>query len=272
MKKMPIRLLISDVDGTLVTPEKMLTLATLDAVRELRAHDILFTITSSRPPVGLRMLIEPLGIALPMGPFNGSSIVNPDLTVDEQHTIPKAVAMESLALFAHHGIDAWIFTNRQWIIHRDDGQYVPRERQTIRADPLIVTCDEPYIGEACKVVGVSADFSLLAECEAELQNKLGTEAHVARSQAYYLDVTPPRYDKGTFVTAMSQRLGIPTDAIATIGDMSNDLPMFRSAGMSFAMGNASESVKAQATHVTASNIDDGFAKAVATVLKSNGEA
>lgn len=267
-----IKLLISDVDGTLVTPDKKLTPATLEAVRELRARGILFTIASSRPAVGLRMLSEPLSITLPMGPFNGSSIVNPDLTVDEQHTIPRMAVMESLALFTRRDIDAWIFTNQHWVIHRDDGRYVPHEQQTIQADPLIVDREEPYAGAACKVVGVSADFSLLAECETELQALLGTKAHVARSQDYYLDVTPPGYDKGSFVAAMSKRLDIPPQAIATIGDMSNDLPMFRAAGISFAMGNASDSVKAQATHVTASNDDDGFAKAVTTILKSNSEA
>lgn len=266
-----IKLLISDVDGTLVTPDKKLSPATLEAVRELHARGILFTITSSRPPVGLRMLSEPLGITLPMGPFNGSSIINPDLSVEEQHTIPEKAVMESLALFARRGIDAWIFTNTHWVIHRNDGRYVPHEQQTILADPLIVDRDAPYVGEACKVVGVSGDFHLLAQCETELQALLGVQAHVARSQDYYLDVTSPGYDKGSFVTAMSRRLGIPLQAIATIGDMANDLPMFREAGMSFAMGNASDVVKARATHITASNAEDGFVKAVAAILKSNHE-
>lgn len=267
-----IRLVISDVDGTLVTPDKKLTPATLKAVRELHARNILFTITSSRPPIGLRMLSVPLGITLPMGPFNGSSVVNPDLSVDEQHLIPKHAVLASLALFARHGIDAWIFTNKYWLVQRYDGQYVPHEQQTIEASPLIADLDGPCVSEACKVVGVSSDFALLARCEAELQGLLGKEAHVARSQDYYLDVTPPGYDKGTFVTMMSKRLNIPPRAIAAIGDMANDLPMFRASGMSFAMGNASDTVKSQATHVTASNTEDGLAEAITEILRSNDEA
>jgi Cof subfamily protein (haloacid dehalogenase superfamily) len=268
----PIRLLISDVDGTLVTPDKKLTSATLDAVSELRAKGILFTITSSRPPIGLRMLFKPLGLTLPMGPFNGSSIVNPDLTVDEQHFIPKSAVIRSLALFALRGIDAWIFTNDHWIIYRDDCRYVPIEQQTIQAYPTVVDNYDTYLDEVCKLVGVSGDFLLLARCEAELKESLGSKAHVARSQDYYLDVTSPSYDKGTFIAAMSKQLGIPPLAIAVMGDMSNDLPMFRAAGMSFAMGNASDAVKAQAKYVTASNADDGFAKAVSSILISNEEA
>ena len=102
-----------------------------------------------------------------------------------------------------------------------------------------------------------------------MQETLGGRATAVRSQSYYLDVTPPGRDKGTFVQAMAKRLGIPTDAVATIGDMENDLAMFRTSGLSFAMGNAADDIKKMATHVTASNEDEGFAKAIETILKSN---
>jgi hydroxymethylpyrimidine pyrophosphatase-like HAD family hydrolase len=105
-----------------------------------------------------------------------------------------------------------------------------------------------------------------------MQQALGTQATAVRSQSYYLDVTPPGCDKGTFVQAMAKRLGISSDAVATIGDMQNDLAMFRVSGMSIAMGNATDDVKKLATHVTASNEDEGFAKAVDMILKSNEAA
>lgn len=266
----PIKLLISDVDGTLVTKDKRLTPASIDAVRELRARGIEFSVTSSRPPFGMRMLREPLKLDLPMGAFNGSSIVRPDLSVEEQQVIPRDAVTTSLALFARHGVDVWLFTNEHWIIHCDDGQYVAHEQRTIDTPPLLVTDDAPYLDKICKIVGVSADFDLLARCEPELQAALASEAHAARSQNYYLDVTPPGHDKGTFVKAMAKRLNIPLQAIATIGDMTNDVPMFQVSGISFAMGNAADAIKAQAVHVTASNEDDGFAKAVATILTLNG--
>ena len=68
---------------------------------------------------------------------------------------------------------------------------------------------------------------------------------------------------------MAKRLGISTDAVATIGDMQNDLAMFRNSGMSIAMGNATDDVKKAATHVTASNEDEGFAAAIDMILKYN---
>ena len=102
-----------------------------------------------------------------------------------------------------------------------------------------------------------------------MQEAVGNEATAVRSQTYYLDITPPGHDKGTFVETIARRLGISTDAVATIGDMQNDLPMFRASALSFAMGNATDDVKRQATHVTASNEEDGFAKAIDVILQGN---
>jgi Cof subfamily protein (haloacid dehalogenase superfamily) len=264
-----IALVVSDVDGTLVTRDKTLTDAAKAAVRRLRDAGIGFTITSSRPTVGMRFLIEPLGITLPVGAFNGSSIVDPQLKPIEQHLIPATVAQRSLDVLNEFGVDIWLFTNDLWLTRNPDGEYVPHEKRAIRADPTIVADFSPYLSAACKIVGASSDAALLQRCELAMQQAVGKEATAVRSQSYYLDVTPPGCDKGTFVQAMAKRLAISTDAVATIGDMQNDLAMFRKSGLSFAMGNATDDVKKVATHVTASNEDEGFAGAIEMILKNN---
>jgi Cof subfamily protein (haloacid dehalogenase superfamily) len=264
-----IALVVSDVDGTLVTHDKRLTDGARRAVQRLHDAAIGFTITSSRPPVGMRFLIEPLGITLPIGPFNGSSIVDPQLKPIEQHLIPAVAARRSLDVLGEFGVNAWLFTNDQWFIRRDDGKYVPHERNTIQFDPTIVDDFEPYLATACKIVGASADAALLERCESAMQKALGTQASAIRSQSYYLDVTPPGQDKGTFVEAMARRLKISTGAIATIGDMQNDLAMFSKSGLSVAMGNATDDVKKQASHVTGCNEEEGFAGAIDFILNSN---
>jgi Cof subfamily protein (haloacid dehalogenase superfamily) len=264
-----IDLVVSDVDGTLLTKDKTLTDGARRAVRRLHQAGIGFTITSSRPTIGMGFLIEPLQITLPVGPFNGSSIVDPQLKPVEQHLIPAAAAQTSLDLFNEFGVDIWLFTNEKWLTRRTDGEYVPHEKLAIRADPTIVADFTPYLALACKIVGASPDAALLQRCEAAMQQALGTQATAVRSQSYYLDVTPPGFDKGTFVQAMAARQGVSTDAVATIGDMQNDLAMFAKSGMSIAMGNATEDVKKRATHVTTSNEDEGFAGAIDLVLKNN---
>ena len=267
-----IDLVVSDVDGTLLTKDKTLTDGARDAVRRLHEAGIGFTITSSRPTIGMRFLIEPLAITLPIGAFNGSSIVDPQLKPIEQHLIPAAAVERSLAVLNEFGVDIWLFTNEKWLTCNGDGPYVPHEKRAIRADPTIVPDFAPYLAAACKIVGSSADPVLLQACEAAILKAVGAEATAVRSQSYYLDVTPPCCDKGTFVQAMAKRLSISTDAIATIGDMQNDLAMFRKSGLSIAMGNATDDVKKIATQVTASNEDEGFAKAIEMILRENKKA
>ncbi|MDB5655615.1 MAG: Cof protein [Tardiphaga sp.] len=264
-----IALVVSDVDGTMVTKDKVLTDKARAAVQKLHDAGIGFTITSSRPPVGMRFLIEPLGITLPIGPFNGSSMVDDQLKPISQHLIPQPAAQRAIELLDQYGIDIWLFTNDEWLIKRDDGKYVPHEQNTIQHDPVIVDDFTPYLTKACKIVGASADFPLVERCETAMQQALGDSAVAVRSQDYYLDITPPGQNKGTFVKAMAQRLNISLAAIATIGDMQNDLPMFMVAGMSVAMGNATDQVKALASDVTTSNEDEGFAGAVELILRRN---
>jgi Cof subfamily protein (haloacid dehalogenase superfamily) len=265
-----IALVVSDVDGTLLTKEKVLTDRTKAAVQKLHQAGIGFTITSSRPAIGMHFLVEPLEITLPVGPFNGSSIVAPDTTPIEQHLLPASATQRSLEMLADFGIDIWLFTNEQWLTRNPHGEYVPREKLAIKADPTVIDDFTPYATRACKVVGSTSDPELLIRCEQAMQHELGSQATAIRSQTYYLDVTPPGHNKGTFVQAMAKRLGIATEAVATIGDMQNDVAMFKVSGTSFAMGNASDDVKSHAKRRTASNEEDGFALAMETILKENG--
>jgi Cof subfamily protein (haloacid dehalogenase superfamily) len=265
-----IALVVSDVDGTLLTKDKILTDAAKTAVQRLSDAGIGFTIVSSRPTIGMQFLIAPLAIKLPIGAFNGSSIVDPQLNPVEQHLIPESAVTRSLEILNQFGVDIWLFTNDKWLTRSGDGEYVSHEQRTIKHDPTIVSDFTPFLARACKIVGASPDPDLLARCEAAVQKALGAQALAVRSQTYYLDITPPGSDKGTFVQAMAKRLGISTDAVTTIGDMQNDLAMFRVSGRSFAMGNATDDVKSRATHVTTSNEDDGFAKAMDVILQENG--
>ena len=264
-----IALVVSDVDGTLLTKDKTLTDDAKRAVRRLHEAGIGFTITSSRPTIGMRFLIEPLQITLPVGAFNGSGIVDPELKPIERHLIPPLAVERSLKVLNEFGIDIWLFTNDLWLTRHPDADYVPHEKRAIRADPTIVADFTPYLSSACKIVGSTSDAGLLQRCEAAIQQALGAEATAVRSQSYYLDITPPGCDKGTFVQWIAKRLDISTDAVATIGDMQNDLAMFKKSGLSIAMGNATDDVKKVATHVTASNEDEGFAKAMEVILSWN---
>ncbi len=259
-----IRLVLADVDGTLVTNDKILTEAAKAAARELHHAGITLAITSGRPPRGMSMLIEPLALHGAIAGFNGGVLVNPDLSVIESHTLDPATARQALQLILDQGLDAWVYTGKEWLIRDQGAPHVAREAWTVKFDARVVSSfTDADLAQAVKIVGVSDDLALVAACEkAGDKNALGDRASAARSQPYYLDVTHPQANKGAVVATLSRLLNIPTAQIATIGDMPNDALMFRKSGFSIAMGNASDAVKAQARAVTDSNENEGFAKAM----------
>ena len=126
----------------------------------------------------------------------------------------------------------------------------------------MVASFEGVLTGVVKIVGVSEDHDKVAACEAELQNAFGTQVSAGRSQPYYLDVTHPTANKGTVIDRLARYLKIPPGAIATIGDQATDVLMFQRSGLSVAMGNASADVQRQATHVSTSSEEEGFANAV----------
>ena len=257
-----MRLVIADVDGTLVTPDKVLTPRAIKAVSDLHAAKVRFTITSGRPPKGMTMIIDPLRISEPVAAFNGGVVVNPDLTVVSSHLLEPKVAADVIRLIDKHGLDAWLYSENEWYVRDAAAPHVAREQWTVRFPPVVVKNYSGHLERVAKIVGVSDDLPVVARCESDLQTWGAGRISAERSQPYYLDVTNPKANKGEVVLFMSRILDIAPEQIATIGDMPNDVLMFKKSGMSIAMGNASEDVKKAAAFVTGSNEEDGFAGAM----------
>jgi hypothetical protein len=258
-----IRLVLADVDGTLVTGEKILTDETIAAVQDLHEAGIAFAITSGRPPRGMEMFIKPLDLHTPIAGFNGGVIVNPDMSVVETRLLSEEAARAAIDIMTDQDLDVWVYTADEWLVRDAAAPHVAREAWTVKFEPkVIASFTETHLANAVKIVGVSDNHDAVENAERMAQRDLGERAAAARSQPYYLDVTHPNANKGGVVDRLSAMLGLERDNIATIGDMPNDVVMFQRSGLSIAMGNASDAVKAKATCVTDSNEQQGFAAAM----------
>jgi Cof subfamily protein (haloacid dehalogenase superfamily) len=257
-----IRLLLSDVDGTLVTMQKELTARSIEAVHALHDAGIHFAVTSGRPPRGMEMLVEPLSIRTPLAAFNGGLVVEPEMSVLEERVVPDEVVPTTIALLESFGLSIWVYQGAEWYVRDADGPHVAREAHTVQFEPTTVSDFDGIETGVAKIVGVSDDFDAVAAAEAAAHERLGEHVAASRSQPYYLDVTHPEANKGAVVRFLSTRYGIPPEEIATIGDMPNDVLMFAHSGLSIAMGNADREVQRAARQVTTTNDDDGFANAV----------
>ena len=172
MSQPEIRLLLADVDGTLVTDDKVLTDAAKAVVCDLGRAGIAFAITSSRPPRGLRMLVEPLTLKMPLAGLNGGVLVNPET---------------------------------DWLVRNLAGPHVAREAWILQFSPTVVAAfTDAHLAQAVKIVGVSENSDLVAACEGHARTVLGGTVSAARSNPYLLDITNPKANKGAVVLTLSR--------------------------------------------------------------------
>jgi Cof subfamily protein (haloacid dehalogenase superfamily) len=265
-----IRLVLSDVDGTLVRSDKSLSERSIAAVAELHAAGIRFAVTSGRPPRGMSMLVEPLDLESPIAAFNGGLIVEPDLSVVEDRVVAPDRVARTIAVLESFELDVWVYRGADWLVVDPDGPHVAHEAATVGFEPTVVESFDGVESGVAKIVGVSDDHDAVAGAEQRAHAELGDHVSASRSQPYYLDVTHPQANKGAVAQFLSRRYGLDPEEVATIGDMPNDVLMFAHSGLSIAMGNADREVQRAARRVTTSNDEDGFANAVERFILREG--
>ena len=250
------------MDGTLVTQDKVLTPAAIDAVHALHDAGVLFAITSGRPPRGMEMLIDPLDLRTPISAFNGGIVVDRDMHTLEQKAIPKDLVGPVIDLMKSYKLDVWLYRGADWYVTDPKGPHVDREAWTVKFDPTVVGDYTSLTDDVAKLVGVSDDHDAIQKASEAAHDKFGDHVTAAALPALLPRRHAPRRQQGIRRPLPRQALRPRGVEIATMGDMPNDILMFAHSGLSIAMGNADPQVKKAARRVTASNEDDGFAKAV----------
>jgi beta-phosphoglucomutase family hydrolase len=257
-----IRLLVAQADAV-TTNSGRADEGARRAVARLRRAGVLFAMTTRRPPRAIESLAQDLGVATPVAALGGALFFDAKRReLVEERTLPLAVATEALEIIRTFGLEPWVYRGFDWFVARADTTQVAVERTRAAFDPVVLD-DLPSVLEgAVKLVGVGDGAARVAECEAELQRRLGLHVVAARTTAYAIDVTHPDANGATVVRTFARLLRVPANEIAAIGRTPEDVLLFGAAGTGIAMGDASVEVKRAARHVTSSSEQDGFAHAV----------
>lgn len=255
-------MVVSDVDGTLLDPDKNLTPGAPAAVQRLKQAGIRFTIVSARPPRLTRQLMRDLDVTEPSACFNGALLINSESDILRQLPMARGDAQTVADHICKSKLDLWVYSGTDWYVSKPSGPHVQHQEELMQCKAAPLHTYDMSQFHALKLVGVSDDYDAVKRAESELDNLHGIAISATRSSNYYLDVTHADANKGAVILTLSKMLDIPAERIATIGDMQTDALMFRQSGVSIAMGNATDDVKAQAIYVTKSNTEDGFAYAM----------
>jgi HAD superfamily hydrolase (TIGR01484 family) len=176
-----IKLVLADVDGTLVTHEKVLTPRAIASVQALAGAGVAFAITSGRPPRGMQMFVEPLKLTNPLAAFNGGRFVRPDLSLVEQHVLSRGTVEPILAMIKAHQLDAWIYRGNDWFVRERHTPHFDREEWTVKFPPTVVPDFAAQMDEVVKIVGISDDLDAVARCEGDILRQFSPDVHCKKT-------------------------------------------------------------------------------------------
>ncbi len=268
---MKYKLLVLDVDGTLLNDAKEISKRTLAALLKVQQMGIRVVLASGRPTYGLM----PLAKALELGnyggfilSYNGGQIIN---AKNGELLFERRINPEMLPYLEKKARknDFAIFTYHEDMIVTDHPTNEHILQEAALNNMRVVEETEFSIGvdfAPCKCMLVSDDEKALVRLEEHWRRRLNGALDVFRSEPYFLEVVPCSIDKANTLGVLLEKLEISRDEVVAMGDGVCDVTMIQLAGLGVAMGNAQDSVKACADMVTASNEEDGVAVAVEKVI------
>lgn len=259
-KPPPIALVISDIDGTLITSNHEVTDATKAAAAKLYERGIELSLASSRPPRSIVPLADALKLQGPFAAFNGALVVKRNGEVLARSIISPATIASVKAIADKFGIGVWLYDDVDWWAQWRDA-FVDREEHTSGFSARIDGYDERITREANKLTVVGKP-ELVAQAEQRVLSELADKVSASKSKPRFLDVTSYGIHKGTVVVRLAELLNIATERVAVIGDGPNDVEMFKQAGVSIAMGQGVDEVREAASYLTTSNDDEGWARGI----------
>ncbi len=255
-----IALVISDIDGTLITSNHEVTAATRATAARLYENGINLALSSSRPPRSIRPLAAALNLHSPFAAFNGALIVNAEGEVAARSQIEPEIMARIRAIAEAHDINVWIYDENDWYARVRDA-FVEREEHTAGFDANLADYERAAATPAAKLTVVGKP-EFVAIAEREVLAEFPRQVSASKSKPRFLDVTAFGMHKGAVVTRLAQTYGVEQSQIAVIGDGPNDIEMFRQAGLSIAMGQAVDEVRNFAKVATTSNDDEGWSRGI----------
>jgi Cof subfamily protein (haloacid dehalogenase superfamily) len=264
------QLVVSDIDGTLITSNHELSPATKQTAARLQDAGIKLSLCSSRPPRSIRPLAEDLGLRSPFASFNGALITRANGEVVARSVIPASTIRRVKEIADAFELGVWLYDEADWWAPWRDS-FVDREEHTSGFSPLIEAYDQ-RLARDCNKLTVVGKPEFVAQAQQRVWSELESLVSASCSKPRFLDVTARGVHKGSVILRLADIFKISPSRVAVIGDGPNDVEMFRQAGISIAMGQAVDEVQRAATFVTSSNDDDGWSTGLERYVLSNIQA
>ncbi|WP_024782988.1 fructose-phosphate phosphohydrolase SppA [Streptococcus mutans] len=264
-----IKLILSDIDGTILDNNHQVDAHLRDTITELKKESIPFVLASARSPHGMFPIAQELNLgANPIACYNGALIVEGNKEHYQtliEHGLSKADVKKIVALikkqFPHISIN--FYSGGDWIVEEID-QWVQIEADITKESPDIRNFDTLLTDDSIPIhkLLLIANAQAIQEFFTYLKRVNFEDASFYLSKDNYLEVTSQSVSKENALLEIAKYYDISLSQTMAIGDNYNDIPMLKLAGLGVAMANAPQAVKNEADIETVSNNDNGVSKVI----------
>ncbi|WP_440209954.1 Cof-type HAD-IIB family hydrolase [Actinobacillus pleuropneumoniae] len=255
MKKPLYLAVFSDIDGTLLNTAHQITPLTRQAIQSVMQKGIPFIPVSARPPLAITPYTQQLQSYYPIICYSGALILDQDLSQLYSVVIEQAdLNRLDLLLEKYQHLSINHYAGIDWLTNDLENEWTVQESEITGLQAVEKTKN---LTDVHKIL-VMGEAEQIQSLEKLLKQQLPHLA-IHRSKNEYLEIMNKQATKSNAIRFMEAILNVNQDQVIAFGDNFNDLDMLQYAGLSVAMGNAPEEIKAAAKRVTLSNNDDGIA-------------
>lgn len=255
-------LFVTDLDGTLLNDDKKISKENKQAIKYFEDEGGLFTFITGRIPFGTRMILEQFVPKIPFGCMNGGGIYDySEKKLLWCKTLPKS-AFEIVEFvdknFPDMGIE--LTSAERSFFHRKN-VYTEEHRLMELFDDI--KCHYSEIKEdIVKIIFIDEASKMPALISAIQKHPKFSEFYFVASDPKYYELLPKDSNKGNLLIKMAELLGVDIKRTISVGDNDNDVLMLKTAGVGFAVSNASDKAKQAADFITVSNEEHAIAKII----------
>ncbi len=256
-----IKMVVTDIDGTIYTPEKGITNEVKECIQNLAKNGIYVAIATGRTYGSAKIIADRLGIQCPFICYQGGLINTYGGEVIDVKYLNAGIAKEIINDFRKRKIHLNVYVEDKLYVE-DDNKYIKDYIGDKGIDYFKVdSFDGLDFTKLNKLLAIKYDTKFIDDLILELQQKY-PEIYAVKSFDYFCEIADKKATKGNAIKILAGKYGINTDEVLAIGDQNNDIEMIKTAKIGVAMGNGTDIIKSEADYITDTVAENGFVKAV----------
>ncbi len=257
-----IKMVVTDIDGTIYSPEIGVTQEIKDCFKRLKQNNIKLVIATGRTVKSTQGMSKRFGVEVPLICYQGAVVASPSGEIWNAKYYNEKTARQVINDLRAKNIHINVYVNDQLYVENDDDYIKEYIKDKMITYKVVNSFDELKFDKLNKVLAIDNDKDLINSLVKELGKKYKDDTFVVKSTDYFCEIANKDATKGNAVKFLAQKWGLGLDEVLAIGDQNNDIDMVKVAGVGVAMGNGTSEIKKEADYITDTVENFGFIKAI----------